>query len=56
MSEYTKLGDEVRKQGYERNKSMYDLVYNETTGMFEIPTEPTTSGIVVTEMTREGFA
>lgn len=52
------LGEGVRKQGYETS-SMQDLVYNPETGEFEqrqhseIPPE---SGIVVTEMTREGFA
>ena len=54
----SKLGEEVRKQGYE-NDTMQDLVFNPVTGEFEQHRHGETtpaSGMVVTEMTREGFA
>lgn len=58
QQELVKLGEAVRKQGYEKD-TMQDLVYNAETGEFEqrkhgenLPS----SGTVVTEMTREGFA
>lgn len=55
------LGEEVRKQGYEEETggSMQDLVFNPETGEFEqhrhSPTPPAL-GMIVTEMTKEGFA
>ncbi|MBQ3289218.1 MAG: hypothetical protein IJH50_07400 [Kiritimatiellae bacterium] len=56
-----KLGEEVRKQGYEEETggSMQDLVFNPETGEFEQRRHSSTapvSGMVVTEMTKEGFA
>lgn len=54
----TKLGEEVRKQGY-GNDTMLDLVFNPVTGEFEQVKRgeiTPSSGMVVTEMTREGFA
>lgn len=56
--ELEELGEIVRRQGYE-NDRMLDLVYNPETGEFEQRPHsetPPASGIVVTEMTREGFA
>lgn len=56
--ELSKLGEEVRKQGY-GNDTMQDLVFNPVTGEFEQHRHGETappSGMVVTEMTREGFA
>ena len=56
--ELSNVGEEVRKQGY-GNDTMQDLVFNPVTGEFEQhrhgETTPS-SGMVVTEMTREGFA
>ncbi len=58
QQELSNLGEEVRKQGYGKD-TMKDLVYNPETGEFEqrehSEAQPE-SGIVVTEMTREGFA
>ena len=58
QQELLRLGESVRKQGYEKD-TMQDLVYNAETGEFEQRQHselPPESGIVVTEMTREGFA
>lgn len=58
QQELSKLGEEVHKQGWEKD-TMKDLVYNPETGEFEQRDHsetPPESGIVVTEMTREGFA
>jgi len=55
------LGDTVRRQGRpaETGGTMVDLVFNPTTGEFEQVTHGAvvpSSGTIVTEMTREGFA
>lgn len=64
MTQETKLkelGDVVRRQGRpeQTGGTMIDLVFNPTTGEFEQAARgavvPST-GTVVTEMTREGFA
>ena len=64
MTQETKLkelGDAVRRQGRpkETGGTMVDLVFNPTTGEFEQMVQGAvvpTSGMIVTEMTREGFA
>lgn len=61
QQELSNLGEEVRKQGYEEETggSMQDLVFNPETGEFEQrrhSSTPPASGMVVTEMTKEGFA
>jgi len=58
QQDLSQLGEGVRKQGYEKD-TMQDLVYNAETGEFEQRQHgetPPESGMVVTEMTREGFA
>ena len=61
QQELSNLGEEVRKQGYEEKTggSMQELVFNPQTGEFEQRRRGSAapaSGIVVTEMTKEGFA
>ncbi|MDE6206885.1 MAG: hypothetical protein K2M55_03660 [Muribaculaceae bacterium] len=51
------FGEEVRRQGYDSDKSMYDLVYDEVSGEFkQVRRGASTNGSVVTEMTEQGFA
>lgn len=54
------FGEEIRRQGRpETGPSMKDLVFNPITGEFEQVEHTsldTTPGMVVTEMTRQGFA
>lgn len=54
--ELNKLGETVRKQGYE-GFTLMDLVYNPVTGDFEqVPKGEAHEGDVVTDMTKDGFA
>lgn len=56
QQELTKLGETVRKQGYE-GSTMMDLVFNPETGDFEqVPKGSAHEGDVVTDMTKDGFA
>lgn len=59
--ELENLGETVRKQGYENETggTMQDLVFNQVTGEFEQRPHsqtPPSTGQIVTEMTKEGFA
>lgn len=58
--ELTKLAEDVRVQGGQGTGSMNELVYNNETGEFETVSSASAnidrSGIVVTSMTKEGFA
>lgn len=64
MTQETKLkelGDVVRRQGRPEatGGTMVDLVFNPVTGEFEQMSQGAavpSSGMIVTEMTREGFA
>lgn len=56
QQDISKLGETVRKQGYE-GSTMMDLVFNPETGDFEqVPKGASHEGDVVTEMTKDGFA
>lgn len=61
QKDLTTLGETVRKQSYETKTggTMLDLVFNPVTGEFEqqnVAAGERPSGMVVTEMTKEGFA
>ena len=60
-AELKKLGEDVRKQGYEKGAAgrMKDLVFDSETGTFKAVEHVegvSHEGDIVTEMTREGFA
>lgn len=53
------LGKNVRIQGGQATGKMTDLVYDPITGTFKtcpVGNTPATSDMIVTEMTKEGFA
>ena len=53
------MGNDVRTQGGQGTGTMSELVFNPTTGEFETVAQgsaPSGSNMIVTEMTKEGFA
>lgn len=58
--ELNKMAEDVRVQGGQGTGSMNELVYNNETGEFETVTSSSANidrnGLIVTDMTKEGFA
>lgn len=53
------IGEDVRVQGGQGSGTMSELVFNPTTGEFETISQgsaPVGDEIIVTDMTKEGFA
>lgn len=53
------MGNDVRVQGGQGTGTMSELVFNPATGEFETVAQgftPSDSNMIVTEMTKEGFA
>ena len=56
---FEQMGNDVRTQGGQGTGTMSELVFNPSTGEFETVAQGTITngeGMIVTEMTKEGFA